>query len=100
MSELNIETLKAAALAATPGEWKAGGTHTQCTVKDADGVLVAAMSWHHSHRKDYTLQAESVANALYIAAANPVTILALIAELEDTKKKLARWKDYSGVQDA
>lgn len=64
----------------TPGPWHYGINRSghSFLVKDPEGRLVCNMSWHHSSREHYPLQAESEANARLIAAA-PELLEALTA---------------------
>lgn len=77
-AELNLEQLKALALAATPGPWQWDGRKV-----DDDGYvhipecsyIVGGISLAFQH-EDYQRDCD------FIAAANPATVLALIAEIE------------------
>ncbi|KWR88786.1 hypothetical protein [Cupriavidus sp. IDO] len=64
--ELNLEQIKVAALAVTPGRWEAYGT----IVRDVDGG------------EDQLAQGRDFEHARYIAAANPVVVIELIERLE------------------
>src|SRR5262245_39757540 len=82
-----ISELKQLALAATQGEWKVGG------YVEAMGQAIYS---EHAHIC-YVLtplpegNVTREANAAYIAAANPQTILALIEENERLRKASAEW---------
>jgi len=53
----------------TPGPWEVCVFDTSYQVRSADGINVAATSWHSHLRKPYPLKAEALANATLAAAA-------------------------------
>lgn len=96
---LDIEKIKAAAMAATQGVWEVQGIHsdapyifadqnnglnnpTVCNFYDdvtpEDSVTCGA--WYESHEN-------AIANANYIATANPQAVQELIARLEAAEKE-------------
>lgn len=73
---IDLDALEALAGAATPGPWIA--THWTChaatTIKSADGeVVIAETTGFGRHSSECAIE------AAFIAAANPATVLALIA---------------------
>ena len=78
---MNTAKLKAAALAATPGEWR-----YQKTTPVTDAEISA-----ENHTRVVNLLAGDVtpANSEFIAAANPAAVLELIAALEAAEKRNA-----------
>ena len=79
MTELNIEQLKAVALAATPGPWKKSNHANSPRVfaPETDDRLGIEMQIRGNGNRD-----DNRKNAAFIAAANPAAVLKLIAELE------------------
>ena len=67
---MNTEQLKQAAMAATPGEWIAGSRTV--IARESDERSAMDLRLFGGNGKDH------VANARYIAAARPATILALL----------------------
>lgn len=81
MTNDELHTLKALAEAATPGPWEAGNDIGEGEVYGVDGYAVvgaAAQAW---------TRREVDANARFIAAANPQTVLALVAEVERLREE-------------
>lgn len=75
MTNEQLDALEAAAKAATPGPWDWNGLSV-----DADGFdLCSCTDWRSPINRNGT------ANAAYIAAANPIVVLELIAELRKAK---------------
>lgn len=97
MSKIDYQALRAKAEKATCGEWsleygksrfdgddalihrEAAGYITICRIEGA----------HHESGFDEDFQMEQQANAEFIAAANPATVLTLLDELETAKKRIA-----------
>lgn len=87
----DLDALEKLADEATPGKWRNA-------VYSRERVIVAGLASKafvkvlgkppHSNGKDCAIQAD--ANAAFIAAANPATIKALIAELKEAREHLAR----------
>lgn len=81
-----LEALKAAALAATPGEWVAflsGDTHAVHTPDDKHcGNIV---NW-----PGFDGSKNAANNAAFIAAVNPAVVLELLAALEEANKRAER----------
>lgn len=79
MSEINYQALRLAAENATPGEWCADDYH---------GVIADA-----GLNANYYIAScsgpDNRANKRFIAAANPATVLALLASLEAAEKRIA-----------
>lgn len=76
--EIDLDALESAAMACTPGPWYQAGQgksdkHWQREVRDENGN---AVSWHSQFPVD-----EAVANARYVAAANPAVVLEMIRRL-------------------
>jgi hypothetical protein len=90
---MDTDKLKALALAATPGAWHAPGMGE---IHAENHEEIAHISYHTGYEDD--MQCGTDADADYIAAACPATVLALIAEVEDVDRLLRasvpdRWKD-------
>ena len=84
---IDLDALEKLADEATPGDWfaTADDQEPEWNVRQStDGLLVAALTY-----SDFTLQ-QDARNAAFIAAANPATIKALIAELKEAREHLAR----------
>ena len=78
---IDLDALESAAKAATPGPWETIGYRIY-----ADKKNIASAQEVYSYREDeVVLPKEAEANATFIAAANPTTMLALIAELRETR---------------
>ena len=75
----DLQQLKALALAATPGPWKAEhwNCHAETTVMRAEYVTVIAETTGFGRDSG-----ECIPDAAYIAAANPAVVLGLIARIE------------------
>lgn len=76
--EIDLDALEAAAMACTPGPWYQAGQgksdkYWQREVRDESGN---AVSWHSQFSTD-----KAVANARYVAAANPAVVLEMIRRL-------------------
>jgi hypothetical protein len=74
---IDIAALKQSALAATPGPWESrvGACYDEVEVVDGPLICFAA------------IRGESKANARFIAAANPVAVLELIARLDQAEQR-------------
>lgn len=81
---MDTDNLKALALAATPGPWKRQGN--SAVLRTSSGEWVADT---RTHKQDIT---QDVANADYIAEANPATVLELIAEVERLRADAERYR--------
>lgn len=80
---IDIEALKQAAQAATPGPWECGdgkmnGNALIVYGEDFAGAAICEMR----SPLNFTPRDRRVANSTYIAAANPAVVLELIARLE------------------
>ncbi|WP_159711493.1 ead/Ea22-like family protein [Geminicoccus flavidas] len=72
--DLNIEAMKAAARAATQGEWSTNG-----------GSLVICDGAH-------MIDCDTAEDAAHVATTSPAAVLALIEELERTQRNRDMWK--------
>lgn len=97
MSEINYQALREAAEKATCGEWSLEYGEERFDAGDAlihrevVGYLTICRieGAHPEGGFDEDFQMEQQANAEFIAAANPATVLALLGELETAKKRIA-----------
>lgn len=81
---IDIPALKAAALAATPGEWRVENNVGSSTDIMCGETLIGLFG-------DVTGNPEHEANAAYIALANPAAVLTLIERLETAEQ---RYRDF------
>lgn len=97
MSEIDYQALRAKAEKATCGEWSLEYGEGRF---DGDDALIhrevvgylpicRIEGAHPESGFDEDFQMEQQANAEFIAAANPATVLALLGELEAAKKRIA-----------
>ncbi|HBD4875401.1 ead/Ea22-like family protein [Escherichia coli] len=97
MSEINYQALREKAEKATSGVWSLEYGEERF---DADDALIhrevvgylpicRIEGAHPESGFDEDFQMEQQANAEFIAAANPATVLALLGELETAKKRIA-----------
>ncbi|HHK8851752.1 TPA: ead/Ea22-like family protein [Escherichia coli] len=97
MSKIDYQALREAAEKATCGEWSLEYGESRF---DGDDALIhrevagyipicRIEGAHPESGFDEDFQMEQQANAEFIAAANPATVLALLGELETTKKRIA-----------
>lgn len=89
MAELTIEQMLEIARAATPGPWKADGTIYEHMVSEIRSIMPGeergiAQVWQHP---------QGFADARFIAAANPATVLSLLAALEEAEGRMTRQKN-------
>ncbi|EZK10709.1 ead/Ea22-like family protein [Escherichia coli 1-176-05_S1_C3] len=97
MSEINYQALREAAEKATCGEWsleygesRFDGDDALIHREAAGYIPICRIEGAHSESGfDEDFQMEQQANAEFIAAANPATVLALLGELETAKKRIA-----------
>lgn len=97
MSEINYQALRLAAEKATCGVWSLeyGESRFNCDDalihRDVVGYLPICRieGAHPESGFDEDFQMEQQANAEFIAAANPATVLALLASLEAAEKRIA-----------
>jgi len=97
VSEINYQALREAAEKATCGEWSLeyGESRFDCDDalihREAAGYIPICRieGAHPESGFDEDFQMEQQANAEFIAAANPATVLALLGELEAAKKRIA-----------
>ncbi len=97
MSEINYQALREKAEKATSGVWSLEYGEERFDAGDAlihrevVGYLPICRieGAHHESGFDEDFQIEQQANAEFIAAANPATVLALLGELEAAKKRIA-----------
>lgn len=89
---MEIEKLNALALAATPGPWEwvenATGKGTQGGIKARHNASVCDFGDAEKYYPTEGME-PSAADAAYIVAANPATVLALIAEVERLRAAIA-----------
>lgn len=97
MTKINYQALREAAEKATCGEWSLEYGESRF---DGDDALIhrevagyipicRIEGAHPESGFDEDFQMEQQANAEFIAAANPATVLALLGELEAAKKRIA-----------
>lgn len=97
MSEINYQALREAAEKATCGVWsleygdgRFDGDDALIHRDAAGYVPICRIEGAHPESGfDEDFQMEQQANAEFIAAANPATVLALLGELETAKKRIA-----------
>lgn len=97
MSEINYQALRAKAEKATCGEWsleygegRFDGDDALIHREAAGYIPICRIEGAHPESGfDEDFQIEQQANAEFIAAANPATVLALLGELETAKKRIA-----------
>ncbi len=97
MSEINYQALRAKAEKATCGEWsleygegRFDGDDALIHREVAGYIPICRIEGAHPESRFYEdFQMEQQANAEFIAAANPATVLALLDELETAKKRIA-----------
>ncbi|MCY0016606.1 ead/Ea22-like family protein [Escherichia coli] len=97
MSQIDYQALRAKAEKATCGEWSLEYGEERFDAGDAlihrevVGYLPICRieGAHPESGFDEDFQIEQQANAEFIAAANPATVLALLGELETAKKRIA-----------
>ncbi|EFG2313599.1 ead/Ea22-like family protein [Escherichia coli] len=101
MSEIDYQALRAKAEKATCGEWSLEYGESRF---DGDDALIhrevagyipicRIEGAHPESGFDEDFQMEQQANAEFIAAANPATVLALLGELETAKKRIAELEE-------
>ncbi|EOY8932836.1 ead/Ea22-like family protein [Enterobacter hormaechei] len=93
MINIDKHALREAAEKATPGRWEyyPGNTSIEYNV---DSMVEDQGSIVYVDSGDFT-QKQTDLNGTFIAAANPVTVLALLDELEATEKQLASWRSLA-----
>ncbi|HAI4073451.1 TPA: DUF551 domain-containing protein [Escherichia coli] len=97
MSEIDYQALRAKAEKATCGEWsfeygdgRFDGDDALIHREVAGYIPICRIEGAHPESGfDEDFQMEQQANAEFIAAANPATVLALLGELEAAKKRIA-----------
>ncbi|EGL8703627.1 DUF551 domain-containing protein [Escherichia coli] len=97
MSEINYQALRLAAEKATCGEWsleygegRFDGDDALIHREVAGYIPICRIEGAHPESGfDEDFQMEQQANAEFIAAASPATVLALLGELEAAKKRIA-----------
>lgn len=104
MTPQDLDALEKLADEATPGPWiedKGGNLRTYgISFKNDGGYRVPIINWHGVSRP---ASADGAANAAFIAAANPATIKALIAELKaahDMARDMAIFRPGEATPDA
>lgn len=96
-----IKELRRLAEAATPGEWRHDDNwRVYCPSRQDIGVATTASGLVHSSKgTDRISRDEAAANAAFIAAANPATILEILDRLERAEKALASCQWYWPSED-
>ncbi|EEW6225014.1 ead/Ea22-like family protein [Escherichia coli] len=97
MTKINYQTLREAAEKATCGEWsleygkgRFDGDDALIHREVAGYIPICRIEGAHPESGfDEDFQMEQQANAEFIAAANPATVLALLDELESAEKRIA-----------
>ncbi|EFN2059164.1 TPA: ead/Ea22-like family protein [Escherichia coli] len=97
MSEINYQALREAAEKATCGEWsleygdgRFDGDDALIHREVAGYIPICRIEGAHPESRFYEdFQMEQQANAEFIAAANPATVLTLLGELEAAEKRIA-----------
>ncbi|MCO0350679.1 ead/Ea22-like family protein [Escherichia coli] len=97
MSQIDYQALRAKAEKATCGEWsleygegRFDGDDALIHREAAGYIPICRIEGAHPESGfDEDFQMEQQANAEFIAAANPATVLALLGELETAKKRIA-----------
>lgn len=97
MSKIDYQALRAKAEKATCGEWsleygegRFDGDDALIHREAAGYIPICRIEGAHPESGfDEDFQMEQQANAEFIAAANPATVLALLGELESAKKRIA-----------
>ncbi|AXE32745.1 hypothetical protein DK842_17730 [Chromobacterium phragmitis] len=93
MTPDQLAALRAAAEAATPGPWRTGGSKPdglhEITVYGSQVVIDTDIGPKVLLEGNSNFQAESVANAAYIAAANPAAVLALLGHIDAQAARIA-----------
>ncbi|HAJ5980747.1 TPA: ead/Ea22-like family protein [Escherichia coli] len=97
MSKIDYQALRAKAEKATCGEWsleygegRFDGDDALIHREAAGYIPICRIEGAHPESGfDEDFQMEQQANAEFIAAANPATVLALLGELETAKKRIA-----------
>lgn len=103
----DLDKLEALAKAATPGEWRvsednnpfADGRHVFAKGLDGSDFVVLNLKTDHTF-VTATTRAQQQANAQFSAAANPATILDLIASARRDAEEIERLIGYAGHDDA
>lgn len=102
MKEIDLAHLRKLAEAATPGPWFAHWnehywqTNTECELFPGQQIGdVCASKFMYVKGEKEVIEDHGEANAAYIAAANPQTILSLLSMIEELTQNLAQCKqDY------
>lgn len=106
---LDINKIKAAALAATHGEWKSEfrrGTYSEGSIESVTGTLIAIVAGANygislggksrDYEGDFDDDDEFEANANFITLANPAAVLELIERLENAERDAAMFRTVFG----
>ncbi|MBJ6502226.1 ead/Ea22-like family protein [Enterobacter hormaechei] len=101
MSKIDYQALRAKAEKATCGEWsleygegRFDGDDALIHREVAGYIPICRIEGAHPESGfDEDFQMEQQANAEFIAAANPATVLALLGELETAKKRIAELEE-------
>lgn len=106
MSKIDYQALRGAAEKATCGEWsleygegRFDGDDALIHREAAGYIPICRIEGAHPESGfDEDFQMEQQANAEFIAAANPATVLALLDELEDAEKRIAELESLTVPQ--
>lgn len=95
---MDLDELERLAKAATPGEWRVISDHPVLAIGAAHSHYRVVQTANQNNVKRYGRSEPwhgipSEANAAYIAAANPTTILSLITRLRDAEAALKPFAD-------
>lgn len=95
MTDADLDKLEALAKAATPGPWeqshREGDDEMYRTqVYTADGETIASLAWYPKDMGGGRIGTYREANAAFMAAANPATILDLIASARRDAEEIER----------
>ena len=89
---IDLDALEKLADEATPGPWNDSGH----SIDDFDAECMMRMEWivngTPADGEEDAINANYRADAAFIAAANPTTIKALIAEVRNLRARAARWE--------
>ena len=98
---IDLDALEKLADDATPGPWivQDGCSWRRIGTRHGDGDVLCPINHHRDNHPDLTAGRghDTYANLNYIAAANPATIKALIAELKEARALLSILDDHSTI---
>lgn len=97
---VDLDNLERLARAATPGPWRECSDLPCYAIAAGDYRVVQTTNqnnYRHSGASGRWLGIENERNAAYIAAANPTTMLTLIARLREAERERDRYRDMLGA---